>query len=283
MPLSQTGRHAHLKDLIMHSAVEEELFPRTSILLNYAQSVPPARTKRLDHFFGPEVLLRNQDRNSATPNPEHDNMLGNTKAGALAIDKALLQDFREHWDSFCVLEKQQVLMSFMSMDPEKLKSLGKEGRESIFDIIDNKAQMDEGQWVVTLSRVLRNFPRSHSIRANSADRESQYFLNKQVEEGLEAGFQAASSSSSVSQEHSQERKAKKCKTDINDSIPLMGSHCSACWPRKRHGQPAEYAVVDGVAERLWKPIRGAAREEIKSFCPIGWKLSCDYDSDDPIR
>jgi len=119
-----------------------------------------------------------------------------------------------------------------------------------------------------------------------------YFLNKQVEEGLEAGFQAASSSSSASdhlnhikdsEQHAHGRKGKRCKTDINDSIPLMGSHCSACWPRKRHSQPPEYAVVDGVAERLWKPIRGAAREEIKTFCPVAWKLTCDYESDDPIR
>merc|ERR1712232_843107 len=63
----------------------------------------------------------------------------------------------------------------------------------MYNIIDNKAQLDEERWIVTLSRTMRNFPRSHSIRANSADRESWFFLNKALEQGRQSGLKAAAS------------------------------------------------------------------------------------------
>merc|ERR1711971_1528651 len=64
---------------------------------------------------------------------------------------------------------------------------------------------------------------------------------------------------------------------------MGGSHCVTCWPLARHGHPPNYAVPDGVAEKLLKPIRDAAREEIeKNYVGSGYRPVCDYTKEDRI-
>lgn len=164
--------------------------PRSALMMHGKLPEAPPRSARLQSFFKQIAKCATSSRGG--PSAKYDNMLGNTKAGASVIDRGTLEDFDNHWGHFSLLEKQQVLMSFLQMDPDKLIAIGKEGQDLMFSIIDNKAQLDEERWIVTLSRTMRNFPRSHSIRANWADRESFHFLTKAVDEGLSAGLAAAS-------------------------------------------------------------------------------------------
>merc|ERR1719487_2850195 len=104
-------------------------------MMHRALPAPPPRSERLQLFF--KKFAKGHSLRGAWP-----------LQGLSVIDQGILDDFDEHWGGFSLLEKQQVLMSFLQMDPEKLKQLGKEGQDLIQSIIDTKAQIDVDAWIV---------------------------------------------------------------------------------------------------------------------------------------